>query len=88
MPESRRGALQPLRASEVGRYAYCARAWWLEQVGGVAPANRAALSRGERRHHAHGRLVSAAQRQKRLVYWLFWLAAGLALALAVSLLWR
>jgi hypothetical protein len=71
----------------VGRYGYCARAWWLERVGGATPTNRAAQRRGERRHQAHGRLVSAAQRQGRAVHVLLWLAAGLALALAISLLW-
>ncbi len=88
MPEVRGGSPHPLRASDVGRYAYCARAWWLERVAGAAPDNRAARVRGEQRHHAHGRLVGAARRQTRLVSALFWLAAGLALALALSLLWR
>jgi CRISPR/Cas system-associated exonuclease Cas4 (RecB family) len=87
MPERRRGAPRSLSASDVGRYAYCARAWWLERVGGVTPSNRAALEAGERLHHAHGRLVSAAQRQGRFAQLLLWLAAALAVALAASLLW-
>lgn len=76
-----------LRASDVGRYAYCARAWWLERVGGATPTNQSARERGEQRHEAHGRLVNAAQRQSRLAQVLLWLAAALAVALAISFLW-
>ncbi len=77
MPKSR---LPELRASDVGRYTYCARAWWLERVAEATPTNQAALQRGEQRHEAHGRLVNAAQRQSHLANLLFWLAALLALA--------
>jgi len=51
-----------LRASEVGRYGYCARAWWLQYVQGYAPQNTAALERGQAAHGAHGRGAEVAQR--------------------------
>jgi len=46
-----------IRASDVGRYAFCARAWWLERVQGYAPTNHVALARGTRKHDDHGRKV-------------------------------
>lgn len=74
-----------IRASEVGRYVYCARAWWLEYVLGFAPQNVAALARGAQRHDAHGRTVSASQWQARTARGLLALAALCALALVISL---
>lgn len=76
------GRGQPvLRASEVGRYTYCARAWWLQRVMGVEPHNLAALQRGTAEHAAHGRGV---ERSRRQALW----AAGLALvALAALCAW-
>ena len=88
MPEDEGRTPAMLRASDVGRYTYCARAWWLERMAGEIPLNREALSQGRQRHQAHGRLVGAAGRQMRIVRALLWLLAGLALALATSMLWR
>jgi CRISPR/Cas system-associated exonuclease Cas4 (RecB family) len=73
-----------LSASEVGRYVYCARAWWLQRVQGLAPENRAALERGSQRHTAHGRAVAAVDRKTAWVRWLVALALALALALILS----
>jgi hypothetical protein len=74
------GGLARIRASEVGRYVYCARAWWLQRVMGCAPENRAALERGERRHRAHGRLVVGSSRQATWARWLLILALALLAA--------
>lgn len=74
-----------ISASEVGRYVYCARAWWLQRVMGHAPQNRAALERGERRHDAHGRLVVGASRQAEWARWLLIVALAL-LAAAIYIL--
>jgi hypothetical protein len=87
MPEDEGRAPAMLRASDVGRYTYCARAWWLERVAGLTPTNREALAQGRQRHRGHGHLVGAAGRQIRLARVLLWVLAGLALALAASLLW-
>ncbi len=46
-----------IRASDVGEYVYCHRAWWLGRIQGVPNANRAALDAGTQRHRAHGRRV-------------------------------
>ena len=87
MPPTRRPARHPvISASEVGRYVYCARAWWLQRVGGYAPDNTEALERGSRSHSDHGRMVVSATRQANLAGWLAVLALAIAVVLARSLL--
>ncbi|MDH7487555.1 MAG: hypothetical protein QHJ81_14930 [Anaerolineae bacterium] len=71
------------RASEVGQYTYCARAWWLGVVQGVPPANLEALEGGQLAHRRHGRQVVAYHRLRSLGYAL--LAA--AMLLSAILLW-
>lgn len=68
-----------IRASGVGLYAYCARAWWLGRVEGYRPVNQAALADGEVAHQAHGRAVVGYHRLRQTAY------ALLGLALLVSL---
>jgi CRISPR/Cas system-associated exonuclease Cas4 (RecB family) len=43
-----------IRASEIGAYVYCHRAWWLRTVGGIEPDDRARFDRGIEAHHRHG----------------------------------
>jgi CRISPR/Cas system-associated exonuclease Cas4 (RecB family) len=45
------------RASEIGEYLYCQRAWWLRRTG-VEPKNRAALEAGTAAHESHARTVA------------------------------
>jgi len=71
-----------IRASEVGLYVYCARAWWLGQVEGYRPVNQAALEAGEAAHQAHGRAVAGYHRLRRAGYALL----GLALLVGVVML--
>ena len=49
-----------IRASEIGEYVYCHRAWWLRRVQGLEPANWQALADGTAAHARHGRQVLAA----------------------------
>lgn len=71
-----------IRASEVGLYVYCARAWWLGQVEGYRPVNQAAFEAGKAAHRTHGRAVAGYHRLRRVAYTLL----GLALLLGFVLL--
>ncbi|HMQ31368.1 MAG TPA: hypothetical protein PKD53_11605 [Chloroflexaceae bacterium] len=50
--------MQTIRASEVGEYVYCARAWWLRRVAGEEPEGRERREAGVAMHEAHGRAVT------------------------------
>lgn len=69
-----------LRASEIGQYAFCARAWWYARVKGYRSANVAALARGTARHRRHGRSVEGYHLLRRLAVGLLLLAAAALLA--------
>jgi 3-mercaptopyruvate sulfurtransferase SseA len=75
-----------IRASEIGEYAYCARAWWLRRVQGVSTRNVASLQGGQQAHDRHGRAVAAYQTQRRLALLMAALAGLALLAAATSLL--
>ena len=69
-----------IRASELGQYAYCARAWWLGRVLGYRPTNLERLAAGEAAHVRHGHKVVSSHRLRRLAY------VSLALALLAGAL--
>ncbi|MGZ6317474.1 MAG: hypothetical protein ACXWNQ_09460 [Anaerolineales bacterium] len=48
-----------IRASEVGAYLYCHRAWWYRKQG-VESENQAQMATGTELHRRHGRQVVAA----------------------------
>jgi hypothetical protein len=66
-------------ASQVGQYAFCARAWWLGSVEKREPAHQARLEAGLATHERHGWGVTLARLGKRLALILVG-AAALALA--------
>ena len=81
-PIHRFNPLTPIiRASEIGQYLFCHRAWWLGTVQGHRPANEAALGAGTQAHLHHGRAVAASQRWQRVGYTL--LVAGGLLGAAI-----
>ena len=47
-----------IRASDIGTYLYCRRAWWYRKQG-VQSANQAELATGTELHRKHGRQVLA-----------------------------
>jgi hypothetical protein len=81
-PEMSRGPI--IRASEIGQYAYCAHAWWLDRVQGLVSANVDELALGRRLHTDHGQLVAGTLQLRRLAVILAGLAT-LCLMLAVLL---
>jgi len=46
-----------IRASELGQYTFCAKAWWLGSVEGVPSANVREMDAGHSAHEQHGRTV-------------------------------
>lgn len=46
-----------IRASEIGEYVYCQRAWWLHHSVGLEPAGRERRELGTALHTKHGRQV-------------------------------
>jgi hypothetical protein len=76
-PTMPRQRLPIIRASEVGEYVYCARAWWLRRVAGLEPAGHERREYGTALHHRHGRVVAGSRTL---------LLLGIALALAALVL--
>lgn len=74
--------MRTIRASEIGAYLYCRRAWWYRKQG-IEPANQAELSAGSEYHRGHGRQVFAAG-LLRLAGWLLLLAALVLLAVGLT----
>jgi len=70
-----------IRASEIGRYVYCAHAWWLGSVQGVPSSHQREMTTGEATHLQHGLRV-------RAWLWLRYLAyAALLAAAVVGIIW-
>ena len=74
-----------IRASEVGRYAYCTRAWWLGRVLGYRSHNVEEMAAGAEEHVSHGQQVVSYHRWRGLAYLLLALATVAGLLLFWSL---
>lgn len=70
-----------IRASEIGTFVFCARAWWLERVEGVESDNADERRAGDALHAAHGRRVWAAT-------WLRRVALAMLIAAVALIVWR
>ncbi len=70
-----------IRASEIGQYAYCAKAWWLSRVEGVQPSNLRQLEAGTAAHTRHGAQVVASALLARVAL------ACLALGGLLAVIW-
>lgn len=75
--------MRVLRASEIGAYLYCHRAWWY-QLQGVESENQPEMTAGSSFHHAHGTKVVTGT-LLRAAGWFLLLAAVVVLAVALTL---
>ena len=66
-----------VRASDIGAWSFCNRAWWLARVQKAPHERPQQLDWGDQSHADHGRLMSRAQRLRRIGITL--LAGGLIL---------
>jgi hypothetical protein len=80
------GSDEIIRASEVGEYVHCNRAWWLGHVQGVENANRAVMEAGTARHREHGQRVWRAALMQNAALWLIVIAIGAAILLTLKML--
>lgn len=76
-----------VRASDIGAWAFCHRAWWLARVQHAEHENPTVFIQGDAAHEAHGQAVTQAGRLQRIGLWLLVAGIGLGgLLLAVRLL--
>jgi hypothetical protein len=78
MPTSRR----TLRASEIGTYLFCQRAWWYQKNGHPSD-NLAEMAAGSELHYRHSRAVLSAGCLRAAAYALLLIALSLAAAYLV-----
>jgi CRISPR/Cas system-associated exonuclease Cas4 (RecB family) len=77
--------LRVIRASEIGEYVFCHRAWWLHHIQGVESANRERMSAGVVHHQAHGHAVIRSSALQRAALAFFAFAVFVAILFALSL---
>lgn len=71
--------MKTIRASEIGSYLYCQRAWWYHRLGYVSK-NQAELTSGQEIHTRHGRNLFTAGILRMLAFGLFLVALLLFVA--------
>jgi CRISPR/Cas system-associated exonuclease Cas4 (RecB family) len=71
--------MKTIRASDVGSYLYCARAWWYGQKG-IESTNQAEMTAGTDIHRLHGRQVIASSLTRALALILLLVALVLLVA--------
>ena len=75
--------MKVIRASEVGSYLFCARAWWYHR-NGVASSNQAEMTGGTELHRQHGRTVIVSGLTRTLALILLLVALALLVAFCTA----
>ena len=73
-----------IRASEIGEYVFCHRAWWYHYVVGLASANREQMQAGTIKHVEHGQQVQRADLFRNAAFILLAVAIFFAFAFILS----
>jgi hypothetical protein len=81
--QSFKGNMRTIRASEIGSYLFCARAWRYRQKG-VEPSNQSEMTAGTELHRAHGRTVVASGLTRTLALILLLVALALLVAFCTA----
>lgn len=68
-----------IRASEIGTYLYCRRAWWYKKQG-IESANQTELAAGTDLHAKHGRQILASTLTRNVGLLLLMIALALLVA--------
>jgi hypothetical protein len=74
-----------VRASDIGAWTYCHRAWWLAEVKDTPHGDPLLLQQGNVTHVTHGRQVAAAYRLRQIG--LLLIALGLILVCLLAAAW-
>jgi hypothetical protein len=74
--------MRPIRASEIGTYLFCQRAWWY-QGQGIETENQSELAEGTLFHRRHGQKVMAVG-LLRVIGWILLLGSVAVLAVALT----
>lgn len=78
---------QWIRASEIGEYVYCNRAWWLKRVRGMQSRNVRQLRAGQHHHKQHGKQIRKISWMRKVAYaMLFIVVAIVVFQLLVGLM--
>jgi len=77
-----------VRASDIGAWAYCRRAWYLAQVRKVAHSRPEALRQGTQAHTRHGQKVRHAGQMQRIGRGLVLVGLVIVGLLILWTLWR
>ena len=72
-----------IRASEIGTYLYCRRAWWYQRLGRPS-LNQAEMAAGSELHYRHGRTALRLGCLRYMAYALLLLALVLAVIYLTS----